>query len=174
MRRYFVVNGFDGALTMFGLSVGFRLGGDVSISSMFSACLGAAIALSVSGITSAYVSESAERQREFKELQNAMLAPMTDSTHAAAVRWVPVLVAIINGLAPLLLSLAILSPLYLASIGLPLPLPPLDLTALAASIVVFLLGVFLGHVSGQFWLWAGLRAVLIAALTAGLIYVLSP
>ena len=60
VRRYFVVNGFDGTLTMLGLITGFYVSEDVEISIIINACLGAAIALGVSGITSAYVSEAAK------------------------------------------------------------------------------------------------------------------
>jgi hypothetical protein len=38
-----------------------------------------------------------------------------------------------------------------------------------AFAVPFLLGAFLGTVSGRFWLWSGLRTLLIALLTAGVI-----
>ena len=53
-RRYFVVNGFDGALTMLGLLMGFYVGNDsVDLHLLITACMGAAIALSVSGVSSA-------------------------------------------------------------------------------------------------------------------------
>jgi hypothetical protein len=41
-RRYFITNGFDGALTMLGLMVGFFLSEDVDVSVAIKACLGAA------------------------------------------------------------------------------------------------------------------------------------
>jgi hypothetical protein len=37
-------------------------------------------------------------------------------------------------------------------------------------IVIFLLGVFLGRISQTFWLLAGLRTLLVAILTGGIIY----
>jgi hypothetical protein len=43
-----------------------------------------------------------------------------------------------------------------------------------ALIMIFLLGVYLGQVSHTFWLWAGLRTLLIAAATTALIFTLSP
>jgi VIT1/CCC1 family predicted Fe2+/Mn2+ transporter len=43
-----------------------------------------------------------------------------------------------------------------------------------ALVLVFLLGVYLGRISGTFWLWAGLRTLLIAALTAVLVMLVSP
>ena len=72
MRRYFVVNGFDGALTMLGLIMGFLFSTPASLTITINACLGAAIALGVSGISSAYVSEAAERRRALIQLEGAM------------------------------------------------------------------------------------------------------
>ena len=65
-RRYFVTNGFDGALTILGMIMGFYSVPQVSVSVVISACMGAAIALAVSGFASAYLSESAERKKELK------------------------------------------------------------------------------------------------------------
>ena len=73
VRRYFVVNGFDGALTMLGLITGFIISSPVSIPLTINACLGAAIALGVSGVSSAWVSETAERRRALEKLETAMV-----------------------------------------------------------------------------------------------------
>jgi len=65
-RRYFVTNGFDGALTLLGLLMGFRVGGDVDLELALAAGFGTAVALGVSGLSSAYISETAERGRELE------------------------------------------------------------------------------------------------------------
>ena len=173
VRRYFVVNGFDGALTMLGIIIGFVISGSASLHVMISACLGAAIALGVSGVSSAYVSESAERQRALQELEEAMVADLRDSYHGEAMRWVPMLVALVNGAAPLLISLLIITPLWLASAGIPMLLPPLYASIAVALLAVFLLGVLLGRIAGVSWLRSGLRTLLIALLTAVLVYLIA-
>jgi predicted membrane protein (TIGR00267 family) len=168
-RRYFVVNGFDGALTMLGMIVGFLMSTPDKLAVVISACLGAAIALGVSGISSAYISETAERRRALTELEDAMLANLEDSHHGQAARWVPLLIALVNGAAPLIISLLIITPLWLAEAGINLPLAPLHSAIVVALGVVFLLGVFLGRVAGISWLRSGILTLLIAVLTAVLI-----
>lgn len=171
-RRYFVVNGFDGALTMLGLIMGFTVSGASDLTVVLNACLGAAIALGVSGVSSAYVSEAAERRKALVELEAAMGKDLGHSAHGHAARWVPLLIALVNGAAPLFISLFILLPLWLARADVPLPWLPLH-TALGCAIVaVFLLGVFLGRVSGQHWLRSGLQTLFIALLTMGLVLLL--
>lgn len=168
-RRYFVTNGFDGALTLLGLLMGFRVGGEIKLEVALAAGLGTAVALGVSGLSSAYISETAERRQELDRLRAAMVEQLNGSAHEHAARIAPVLVALVNGLSPFLIAQAILMPLWLAAAGLSLPAPAVDLGIGVALGLVFLLGVFLGRISGAFWLWSGLRAAMLALVTVGLI-----
>lgn len=172
-RRYFVVNGFDGALTTLGLLVGFYLSNNTNIHIVITACLSAAIALGMSGFSSAYVSEAAERKREFRELQSAMISDLSGSPHAKASIWMPLLIAITNGLSPLILSLIIIIPLLFSQFGYPLPFDPYEAGIGIAFFLIFLLGVFLGSVSGTFWILSGLQTLFIAVVTIILIYLIS-
>lgn len=169
VRRYFVVNGFDGALTMLGIVTGFYVSDDAELRVVISACVGAAVALAMSGLSSAYISERAERRKALAELEESMIADLGESAHGRAARWVPVLIAVVNGLAPLLLSLVIILPLGLARLGVPLPLPPLVSAMLAALVVIFLLGVFLGRVGRVFWLVSGAQTLAVALATMAII-----
>ena len=164
-RRYFITNGFDGALTMLGLLAGFYSSGTVSLSVAISGCLGAAIALFMSGVSSAYLSESAERKKELQDLEQAILTDLEESDYGQASHYVPVMVALVNGLSPLLLSLVIVLPLWLAQQGYLLDFSPFVTAIGVALLVIFLLGVVIGRVSRTFWLWSGLRSLTVALLT---------
>ena len=172
VRRYFVVNGFDGALTMLGLIMGFSISSPTNLNVIISACLGAAVALGVSGVSSAYVSESAERKRALAQLEDAMVSDLQSSAHGEAARWVPMLIALVNGSAPLLISLLIIMPLWMASNGIPLPLTPLGSSIAICLSIIFMLGVFLGRIAGISLVRSGLQTILIAGITIGLIYLL--
>lgn len=172
IRRYFVVNGFDGAFTMLGLVTGFYLSGSTELSVVIGACLGAAIALGVSGLTSAYLSEVAERRRSFTELEEAMVTDLSDSTHASTARVIPLLIALVNGSSPLFFALIIISPLWLAHAGFDLPLAPLPAAIATAFLCIFGLGLFLGAVGGTSWLWSGFKSLLIAGVTVLIILLL--
>lgn len=170
VRRYFVVNGFDGALTMMGLIIGFLVSTPADLSVIINACLGAAIALGMSGLSSAYISESAERQHALGILEEAMISDLHESAHGEASRWVPILVALVNGLAPLVISLLILMPLWLSKAGVQLPVPPLYAAITLALFLIFLLGLFIGHIAKISWLRSGIQTLLVAVLTAGMIF----
>jgi len=173
MRRYFVVNGFDGALTMLGLIMGFYVSDRVDLAVVITTCLAAALALGMSGISSAYISEAAERRRTLARLEKAMAASLNESHHARATTWIPWLVALVNGAAPLLIALVIIVPLWLAHSGMELVLGPLPAAMAVALVIIFLLGIFLGRVGGTFWLWSGLQSLTVALVTVGLIYLIS-
>ena len=172
-RRYFVVNGFDGGLAMLGLTMGFYASGEVSTAAAVSACLGTAIALAVSGVSSSYISESAEREKELRELEQAMVADLDRSIHAEAAQLVPIYVAGVNGMAPFAVSLIVITPLWLSEFGVWLPVSPIAAAIVTAFAVIFALGIIAGRVSGAFWLWAGLRTLLVALVTAGVILVVA-
>jgi len=71
------------------------------------------------------------------------------------------------------ISLVILLPLWTAPLLEPFSLLPLESAFATAFLMIFLLGVYLGRISHIFWLWAGLRTLLIAT-TTGLIFAISP
>jgi len=171
-RRYAIVNGFDGALTMLGLLSGFLLTGDAALKTVTAACGGAAVALGVSGLTSAYLSESAERRRSLAELEAAMVKDLRDSDPGRAARFLPLIVAFVNGGSPVLLSCIIMSPLLMAEAGVALPFDPLSSAIGAALACIFALGLFLGQIAGTSWLTSGLKALLIALVTMLIIHLL--
>ena len=173
VRRYFVVNGFDGALTMLGLIIGFIVSESDNLPVILSVCLGAAIALGMSGLSSAYISESAERKRALGKLEQAMISDLGDSAHGEASRWVPLLIGLVNGLAPLVISFLILLPIWLATSGMALPLSPLYAAIIIALFLIFLLGVFLGRIADISWLRSGIQTLLVAVVTVVLIYLIA-
>ncbi len=155
---------------MLGLIMGFLMSGTTDLSVIINVCLGAAIALGMSGASSAYVSEAAERKRALAELEKSMIEDLHASAHGEAARGVPLLIALVNGLAPLSISLLILLPIFTVNAGAVLPISPLYAAILVAFLTIFLLGVFLGRVAGVSWLRSGIRTLLVAIATATLIF----
>ena len=86
-----------------------------------------------------------------------------------AARWVPMMIALVNGLAPLVICLLIMMPLWLGTCR--------CFTASRASAVCgpggagadLLPRCFLGRISGVSWWRSGLQTLLVALVTAALI-----
>lgn len=168
-RRYLVVNGFDGALTMIGIITGFYLAPSVDLTVVISACLGGAIALGVSGVSAALVSESAEQRRALNELEGAMLTDLSDSAHGRAARLLPPFIALVNGGSPFLIAIIIIAPIWLAERGVPMPLGALETALLVALVILFGLGIYLGRIAGRALWRAGLQTLVIAVVTLVLV-----
>jgi len=154
---------------MLGLIVGFHVSGEATLSVMVNTSFAVTIALGMSGVTSAYLSEAAEKRVELRELERAMISDLGDTTHGRAARLLPFVIAAVNGFAPMIFAFLIMLPLLMVYVW-KVPLAPLETSFGVALALIFMLGVYLGRISGVFWLWAGIRTLLIASATALLIF----
>ena len=158
-RRYFAMNAFDGALTIIGVVMGNLVAGVGNTRIVISTGLSTSIAMGISGLWGAYLTESAEREREMDELSRVTLVEMKETRIGRASRLAVLIVALVDGVSPFLTAVIILIPFFFASL-----FPSLQtvyFTSLTVALVVlFLLGVFLGRVSGKSWIGFGIRTVL--------------
>lgn len=165
-RRYFVLNGFDGILTVLGITAGSfstRVG-DPKV--LITSCLGSAIALGVSGVSGAYITEKAERLKEFKRLQSTMLSDLENSIHKENVTQRSIAISIVNGASPFLLALMSTLPYFAALIGLLSMEFAYYFSGGIGLLLLGLLGAFLGRISKESLLIYGLKMVGVGLLTA--------
>lgn len=163
-RRYFAMNAFDGVLTTIGILVGNYLADVRDLSIPIRIGVATSIAMGISGLWGAYLTENAERRRELTELEKVSLIDQSDTNIGKASRFAVIVVSIVDGLAPFLSAMIVLVPLFLAPV-----INNVDLSyALSvgfALVSLFGLGVFLGKISEQNLLKYGLRT-LVAGLVA--------
>jgi len=146
-RRYFAMNAFDGTLTILGVILGshFALIRDPSV--VVSAGIGACLAMMFSGLSGTYLAERAERQREYKEIEQAMLVSLDKSIVKRASHFAIIISSLVDGLSPFIAGLLCLSPFMAASLGLLLWDLAFIISSATAFTLLFALGVFLGRVS---------------------------
>lgn len=175
-RRYFVMNAFDGALTMLGVIMGaLMIHGIITLNSLkviIGAGVGGSFAMGVSGFFGAYMAESAERSRELKHLEGAMLKSLENSIYAKAYRFATIMAAIIDSLAPMLSAFISLIPLILGYIGM-IPVVHAAFISIALIfIMLFLLGVFLGRISKENLIVSGIKMLCAGFITAIISFIL--
>lgn len=157
-RRYFVINAFDGSLTTLGVLAGSYAGGVEKAGVVISLILSTAVSIGVAGFYGSYQVERAERDRALREIEESTLTSLQDTTLYSASRYATVLVALIDGLSPLIASLVIMIPFFFV--------PPATmhaafyLSGAIAFVELFLLGVFLGRISRERLWFAGVKLVL--------------
>lgn len=143
-RRYFFKNGFDGSMTLLGIIVGAWIAGVSSPWIIVAAGLGACLAMGVSGLFGAYMTEKAERERDLKELEESMLTDLNDSIHGEASTFVSVFAALVDGLSPALTAIISIFPFILSTMGFLAINDAYMLSLVSTQIILFSLGLFLG------------------------------
>jgi len=169
-RRYFAMNAFDGVLTIIGVLIGNMSAGVDSVRIVVTTGFTTCIAMGISGLWGSYLTESAERKRDMEELSRSMLVDQNNTRLGRASRFAAIIIAIIDGLAPLLAALIVLIPFFMAEI-----FPTIQstyITALGISLLtLFGLGVFLGNISRENLIISGLKTIIagIVSILIGLL-----
>ena len=165
-RRYLVMNAFDGALTVLGVIIGAIVAGLESPKLLIGTGIGASIAMGVSGLVGAYITERAERRHKMQELEESMMFKIKDTIYEEASTFATIVVAIIDGLAPAAAALIAIIPFFLVEWGI-LTLEFAYTISLGLTFgVLFLLGIFLGKVSRENMILYGIIMIAAGLLTA--------
>ena len=158
-RRYFVKNGFDGSMTMLGIIVGAWVVNVTEAEIIVTAGLGACLAMGISGISGAYMTERAERKRDLKNLEAAMMTKLNDSVINDATAFVSFYAALVDGGSPILTALISLSPFFLLLYKI-IPVQNAYISSLAVTLVtLFMLGIYLGKIAKENVLLYGFQTV---------------
>mgnify|MGYP001068767761 CR=1 FL=1 len=170
-RRYFAMNAFDGVLTTIGVLMGNYLAGVRDVAVPIRTGIATSIAMGVSGLWGAYLTETAERQRELNELERACLVDQRETKIGRASRLAVVIVAIVDGFAPFMAALVVLIPLFLAGVVGDV-VTSYIVAIITALVALFCLGLFLGHVSKRSLIGYGLRTLIAGLVAIALNFVL--
>jgi len=170
-RRYFIMNGFDGAMTIFGIVLGSWMASVTKPEVILLAGFGACLAMGVSGFFEAFMAEKAERERHLKDMEEAT-RNRVDPIHYEAARFVVIYVALIDGLSPALTATIALAPFILAAMKIISISSAYFISVPLSLAVLFLLGIYLGKVAKENgWLY-GMAMVAVGALTALIIFLI--
>ena len=116
-RRMFVTNSLDGIVAAMGVDIG-GFSKNVDPLLIASSIIGGTVAMGiVSGIIGVYLSERAERLKEYKELEKRVASSLRESIYWEAVRILPLYVALWSGVGIVVFPLLIALPYLLAHLG---------------------------------------------------------
>lgn len=166
-RRYFVMNAFDGALTMLGVVIGAAMTHATDPRIIITAGVAGSFAMGVSGYSGAYMAESAERTKEIKTLEKAMLKPMDeDSLHKEAAKFATQVTALVDALSPAMAALIVISPYFMVNLGW------MSMgTAFVASVgltltILAILGMYLAKITDENMIMQGVKMLMVGMGTA--------
>jgi predicted membrane protein (TIGR00267 family) len=166
MRRYFVINAFDGVLTTLGVLAGGYLAGVDKARAVVSVILTTAVGIGVAGFYGSYLVERAERDRSMRELEESTLSSLQDTDISSASTYATVVIALVDGASPLLTAAIAMAPFLFTSVI--SVHTAYFLSGGIAFLELFLLGLFLGRVSRERLLYSGVKLVAAGLVALGL------
>lgn len=167
-RRYFVKNGFDGSMTMLGIIVGSWIVAVSKPEIIVTAGLGACLAMGVSGLFGAYMTEKAERMRNLKTLETKMLTDLSDSILSDASSFVSFYAAFVDGASPILTGAISLIPFILATTGTLVIWDAYVFSFIVTLATLFSLGLYLGKIAKEnIWLY-GVKTLAAGTITVAI------
>ncbi|MCX6778251.1 MAG: VIT1/CCC1 transporter family protein [Candidatus Micrarchaeota archaeon] len=173
-RRYFVMNAFDGALTMLGMIIGSYAAGIQNPMLVFMVGMSTSVAVGISGLWGAFMTETAERKRQLRELEKQMLTDLRKSHIADAGRAAPVITAVIDGVSPFLSASIILSPFIIAEHWGFTIKDAYYSSIILAFTIFFLLGAYLGTLSREGIVKSGIKMLLAGVICAIISWLIVP
>ncbi len=171
-RRYFVKNGFDGSMTVLGIIIGSWIVDVTQPEIIVTAGLAACLAMGVSGLFGAYMTERAERKRTLKTLEAAMLTDLTNSIQSDASDFVSIYAAFIDGASPMLTAIVSLIPFILALMGVLVIWDAYIISLVLTLTTLFALGVYLGRIAKENILLYGVQTVAAGMLIVVIVFLI--
>ncbi len=166
-RRYFVMNSFDGILTILGILIGSYIAGINDPKVILITGFGASVAMGVSGVWGTYLTEEAERKKKLKELSRHTLRSLHKTKIGRAERAAALIIAFIDGVAPFVAALIVISPFFFAST---ISMQMAYYVAVAiAFVLLMLLGVFLGQISKESIFLNAVKMMIAGVICIGLV-----
>jgi len=172
-RRYFVMNAFDGALTMLGVVIGAYIANVKSPISIISAGVAGSLAMGISGGSGAYMTEKAERMKKLKELEKAMMKDLKDTIHYKSLVFAIFAAAAVDGISPSLAAMCVISPFFATHFGF-LDFGVAFFVSISLTLLILLfLGIYLAKISNESMILYGLQMLVVGGLTAFLCILIS-
>lgn len=164
-RRYFVVNSFDGVLTVLGIVMAAYISNVSNPLLVLSSGVGASIALAISGFSSAYLTEKAERTKDMKELESKMLKKMDTRWRNYRLKRLPFKLSAINSISPLITGLICITPFLFVSLEMVTIKTGYYISISTSLVCLMFLGYFLGEISDKSRFLTSIKMIAIGLIT---------
>lgn len=171
VRRYIIINSFDGALTILGIVMAEFLSNITDPKLIILPGIGAAVAMCVSGIWGAYSAERAEVKNKIRTMEAHLLKDLSNTEFKRKRERMALMIGLVDGLSPLLVSLVILVPFFCVKAGCVSMQMAYYISLFIISAILFVLGAFAGRIARESMVKHGIM-MLIAGAIIGIIFIL--
>ncbi|MFA5405932.1 MAG: hypothetical protein WC307_01070 [Candidatus Nanoarchaeia archaeon] len=162
VRRYFVMNTFDGVLTVIGILIALMLAGVIDTRIIFMSCIGSGIAMGVSGFWGAYLIERAERKYDIVSKGAKRTKKLIKQNNN-----ISIIISLVDGLSPFIAMLLLIIPFCCLPV-----IIAYYISFIIAGVMVSFLGVFIARIGRDRVILSVLKMLSAAGVVILLIYLL--
>ncbi|MBW2964622.1 VIT1/CCC1 transporter family protein [Candidatus Woesearchaeota archaeon] len=170
VRRYVIINSFDGALTVLGIIFAEFFSNITDPKLIILPGLGAAVAMCVSGIWGAYSAERAEVRSSIRSMEAHLLHNLSGTEFTRKREKMAWMIGLVDGLSPLIAAIVIILPFFFLPSVLSMTAAYYAAFTLVA-IILFLLGSFAGRIAKENVIKQG-SVMLLAGVVIGAVFML--
>jgi predicted membrane protein (TIGR00267 family) len=170
IRRYIVMNSFDGVLTILGIVIAMLVAGALEAKIVVISSIGVIIATGVSGIFGGYSAEKAERKRTIKVLEKHLLRKLNETEIEAEYKKMSLMMGLANGLSSTIVSFILIIPFFLAQFNLIEKMQAYYASIALIIISLFTLGYSIGKIAKEKHIQHGMEMVAAGIIVGAIIY----
>jgi len=170
IRRYIIMNSFDGVLTILGIVIAMLVAGSMEARIVIISSVGVIIATGVSGIWGGYSAETAERKRNLKTLERHLMRKLKKTQIAAEYKKMSLIMGLANGLSSSIVSFILIIPFFLAQFNLITKMQAYFSSIALIVVFLFGLGYSVGEIAKEKELQHGIEMIGAGVLVGIIIY----
>ena len=171
VRRYIIINSFDGALTILGIILAVFVGGVQDPRLVVLPSVGASIAMCVSGIWGSYAAERVEIKKKIRIIEAHLMKDLSGTEFSKKREKMAWIIGLVDGIIPLILAFILIAPFFFVIAGSISISTAYYISLILIAINLFGLGAFAGRTANESMLKQGLMMIF-AGLIIGLIFML--
>jgi predicted membrane protein (TIGR00267 family) len=169
VRRYIIINTFDGALTILGIVVAVIMSGLFDPKLVIIPSIGASVAMCVSGIWGSYAAERVEIRNKIRSIEAHLMQSLNNTEFSRKREKMALIIGLVDGIIPLIIALVLIMPFFFVNPGI-LSMSMAYYTSLVLiAINLFVLGAFAGQIAKESMIKHGF-IMLLAGVLIGVIF----
>lgn len=173
VRRYIIINSFDGALTMLGIIMAVFIGGIHDPRLIILPAVGASIAMCVSGIWGSYAAERAEIRKKIRQMEAHLMRDLSGTEFSKRREEMAWIIGVVDGIIPLILAIVLIIPFFFVAPGIITISLAYYISLMLIGLNLFVLGVFAGKIAQESMMKQGFLMLFAGVIIGVIFYVLA-
>lgn len=173
VRRYIIINTFDGALTILGIVVAVFVSGIMDPKLIIIPSVGASVAMCVSGIWGSYAAERAEIRNKIRSIEVHMLKTLSNTEFSRNREKMAIIIGLVDGIIPLVIAFILIAPFFFVTAGLVSMKAAFFISMVLVALNLFMLGAFAGRIAKESMLKQGIMMIFAGVVISAIFLLLA-